>query len=232
VANDQGACAIIYSARLQWGPVRLGYAATLHLPAGEAGAPREAATLRKVEPPRAVHHEFSWSNSPLGASATWQRDAPPITRCLAQSPEGEIDWACHLPRARARVQIHDARLEGLGYLERLRLTVRPWKLPFRALRWGRHLSAEHSLVWIDWRGGEERCWVWLDGAEQPGAAVHDDGVAGLEGGAELRWTGGRDLRDRRLLARWHEHKRLSPSGITMRGRSLDRGWTVHEVVTW
>jgi hypothetical protein len=130
------------------------------------------------------------------------------------------------------VQIGDARLEGLGYLERLRLTVRPWKLPFRTLHWGRHLSAEHSLVWIDWRGGEERCWVWLDGVEQAGAAVQDDGVTGLADGAELRWNGGRDLRDRRLLARWHEHKRLSPSAITMRGRPLDHGWTVHEVVTW
>jgi hypothetical protein len=148
------------------------------------------------------------------------------------------------------VQIGDARLEGLGYLERLRLTVRPWKLPFRALRWGRHLSAEHSLVWIDWRGGKERCWVWLDGVEQTGAVVHDDGVTGLADGAELRWTGGRDLRDRRLLAtlagslpplthrlagplaRWHEHKHLSPSAITMNGRSLDHGWSVNEVVTW
>jgi hypothetical protein len=248
VVTDAGACAIIYAARLRWGPLRVGYASTLYLAAD--APPQEAATLRRVASPRADGDCLTWRNAPLRAEACWRRDAPRIERCLAHGPDGDVAWTCHMPRARASVQIGDAHLEGLGYVESLRLAMPPWKLPFRTLRWGRHLSAEHCLVWIVWTGGEERRWVWLDGVEQPAATLHDGGLVGLAGGAELLWHDGRDLRDRPLLAtiagplpalarrlagplaHLHEHKRLAPSAIVRAGRPLDHGWTVSEDVTW
>ena len=225
----------------------MGYAATLHLPA--TGPAREAATLRRVAAPRPEGDAITWHNASLDAAASWRRDAPPIERCLFQGAAGEIAWTCHMARARATVQIGDAQLAGLGYIESLRLSVPPWRLPFRTLRWGRHLSAEHCLVWIAWTGGDERCWVWLDGREQPGAAPHDDGVRGLEDGRELSWHDARDVRNQpllatiggplpalarrfaRRLAQPHERKRLAASAVEQAGRSLDRGWSVFEEVT-
>lgn len=215
-SQEAGACAILYSARLHWGPMRLGYAATIHLSADRPAAPREATTWRGGALPLLDGDRITWRNAPLRVTADWRRDAPAIARRLANGPDGEIDWTCHFPRARAGVRIGSDRLEGLGYVERLRLTIPPWKLPFRALRWGRHLSADHYLVWIDWSGGDTRRWVWLDGVEQPAATVGEHGVAGLEGGGELRWSEGGGTRPAQPSAA-HQHRRARP-GIRQAAR--------------
>jgi len=248
VVTDDGACAIIYAARLRWGPLRVGYAAIFH--AAVDGTSAETATVRRVASPRRDGDSLVWGSAPLRAAARWQGDAPPITCCLADGPNGSVDWTCHMPRARATVRVGDVHLEGLGYVESLRLTVPPWQLPFRALRWGRHLSPEHHLVWIDWSDGVERRWVWLDSVEQLAATPHDGGIANLVGGRELRWQNARDLRDRPVLAalhgplpvlatrlagplgRLHERKRLAPSAIVRADGADDQGWTVFEEVTW
>jgi len=248
VVTDQGAAAIFYAARLQWGPVRTRYASALYAAPGDA--PREQATRRQIEWPREDNDILTWHSRPLGVLGRWRRDAAPIERVLADDPAAAIHWTCHMPRARVSVQAGDASLEGLGYVESLRLTVPPWKLPFRTLRWGRHVSSRHSVVWIEWTGAEARRWVWLDGVLQPAATLADAGLSGLEGGSALRLEPCRGLRDspvlstiggplpvlaRRLagpLGRMHESKRLARSAIVSNGRQLDQGWTVHEEVTW
>ncbi|MBK9238066.1 MAG: hypothetical protein IPO19_19630 [Rhodoferax sp.] len=51
----------------------------------------------------------------------------------------------------------------VGYLECMELSLSTLRLPFRSLRWGRAILAGHSLVWIDWDGGQTLSRVWLDG---------------------------------------------------------------------
>ena len=46
------------------------------------------------------------------------------------------------------------REEGTGYAERLELSIRPWRLPIRELRWGRFVSEGASMAWIDWQGAD------------------------------------------------------------------------------
>ena len=248
VVTDEGAAAIFYAARLRWGLLRQGYASALYVAPG--AAPREQATRRHFEWPHEDQDTITWHNEPLRVLAHWRRDAAPMARSLVEDPADAIHWTCHMPRARASAQVGDTRLEGLGYVESLRLRVPPWKLPFRTLRWGRHASSHHSVVWIEWTGAEERRWVWLDGALQPAATLVEAGLSGLEGESALQLEPFRDLRDSPLLAtiggplpglarrlagplgRMHERKHLSRSAIVSSGRQLDRGWTVHEEVTW
>lgn len=247
VITDQGTVLILYAARVHWGRVRVGYASVLH--ASDVGPPREEGTIRRVEQPRLRGDVLTWQNEPLGICGRWQRDAPPIRRTLARGPDGAIRWTCHMPRARATVQCGDVAISGLGYVESLRLTIPPSKLPFRTLRWGRHVSLQHSLIWIDWAGGDDRRWVWLDGEEQPAATLTDAALSGLTGGGELRLHGAREVRDRQVLgsltdvapaltrriaggiAGMHEHKQVSRSSIVRGGQALDHGWALHEVVT-
>ena len=248
VVTDQGSGAILYAARLRWGPFRVGYAAFLCLADGTA--PREQATRRHVVLPERDGDVATWSNRSLHIEGRWWRDAPPVERRLAEGPDGTIEWMCHMPRARASVHIGDAQLAGLGYVERLRLSIPPWKLPFRTLRWGRYLSSRHWLVWIDWDGSHSRRWAWLDGVEQPGAAFSADGLVGLDDDRQLVHEEGRDIRDQPVLAtlrgplpalarrlagaleRSHEHKRLAHGSILQAGRPVDRGWSVYEEVAW
>jgi len=248
VVTDEGAVAILYAARLHWGRLRLSYASVLlDAPGGERS---EDATIRSVTRPRVEDGTVTWESDPLDVRGVWRRSAPPIRRNLFRTASGAIQWACHMPLARATVRHGDAVLTGLGYVESLRLTLPPWKLPFHTLRWGRHTSDHHSLVWIDWSGEECRRWVWLNGAEQPDAAVTGDGVRGLARGAALRLEAGRVVRDRGVLpgiggtvpvlrrrlagalVGMHESKRVDRSRVVATAEPAERGWAIHELVTW
>lgn len=245
VVTAQGSGAIVYAARLRWGPLRLGYGSTLALT--DAHAPTSRATVRRVAMPQLEGRTATWRNTTLQADARWSRDAAPIERCLLDGPDGAIRWQCHMPRAVARVQIGSTILEGLGYIEQLQLTIPPAKLPFRggALRWGRYLSSRHAIVWIEWTqpDGHARQWAWLDGVERPG-------LASLDRGWRLVFHESRALRNQPLLATVglplpklarrlagvlaaaREHKRLSRAALVNGAGVLDEGWAIHEEVLW
>jgi hypothetical protein len=248
VVTRRGDVAILYAARLRWGAVRVSYASALE--DGRDSTHRESHTVRGVHPPQREDGALGWRNRALDVDGRWEPDASPIRSTLASTANGAIRWSCHAPRARATVRVGTCTYDGLGYVEQLRLTLQPWALSFNALRWGRHLSDRHALVWIDWRGAERRSWVWLDGEAQPDAIVTDTGVSGLAGGATLCTMTGRDVVDRQVLAGFadllpaltrrvggrlgtmHERKRVERSALVRAGEHLDDGWTIRELVTW
>ena len=155
-----------------------------------------------------------------------------------------------MPCAHVNVQFGEETFVGLGYAERLTLSIPPWKLPFRTLRWGRHTSTRRSVVWIDWVGDDTRRYLWFDGVEQQDARLSDSGVSRLGGDAVLSWHDARDVCHRRALTRvtlrlpglaqrlagplaaMREHKQLARSTIERGGEARDRGWTLFETVTW
>lgn len=181
----------------------------------------------------------------------WYLDLATAEGAALTSADGTIEWHCLIPRARATIVTPTARYDGLGYVEHLRLTLPPWAFPFHTLRWGRHLSERHGLVWIAWDGATPMRVAWLDGEVQPAAQVTATGVSDLSTGRALQWHDSRDLCHRQVgaavsqvapalgalvagrLARMQEHKQLSASALVdAAGTALDAGWTIHEVVTW
>lgn len=248
VVTSDGAVVILYAARLRWARLVLRYASLLVDDAG--GQRTERATTGRIEAPHSLHGEISWQNIDLDVQGQWCSDVPPIQEALLSTRSGDIRWACRMPRGHATVRCGQTIYDGMGYAESLRLTIPPWKLPIRTLHWGRYTSASHSLVWIDWEGPEHRRWTWLDGQPQPLATLTESGVAGLDSQGELRFADGRDIRDRRVLravgavlpaplrraagplAGMHERKRVSRAAFVCRGRPVEVGWALHEVVTW
>jgi hypothetical protein len=248
LVTDDGTAFIGYAADLRWHALHFRYAALLDCRSG--GTPREHATVRHVAPPDLADGRLTWTCAPLHLAGEWTRLAAPVEEVLLDVPDGRVEWRCLLPRASASLVVGDRRYEGPGYAERLTLTIAPWDLPFRALRWGRHLSAGHALVWIEWDGDMTRRWAWLDGEPQPLARVEGAGITGLADGRALRWEPGRDLRRRSVLdalrevapalvrgvtgrlGAMDEHKQLSRSSLMADGRMLDSGWAIHEEVTW
>jgi len=248
LVTEDGTAVIGYAARLRVGGIQVGYSSVL-LSAPGASRVERTAFDRSPLPDRSGD-VITWDCPGIRVTGKWSGQTPPIHRVLLQGRGGAIQWTCHMPRATATVRVGEAALTGLGYVERLRLTIAPWRLPFRTLRWGRHTSADHSLVWIDWADGSEARWTWLDGAEQPGVELTHSGLAGLPGNTSLEFTDSRDVRDRAVLASlgqvlprlrprlaprlsaMREHKRLSRSSLHRAGRTLDQGWSLHEQVTW
>ena len=243
--TEAGDVAILYRASVRYGPIRLAYGASLCKPA--EGQPRQRTTLRPQTDAETSRHGVSWQCPRLMVDGTWSRLSPGFETSLLSGPSGHIHWQCVCPRAAVDLQLGGHRLQGSGYVERLTMTIKPWQLPFDELRWGRMIGRDESLIWIDWRGGEARTWVWHND-EPSRCRVHDQRVEVpeknlvlalrnetlLRGGA-LNETA---LRPIRLLTSWlprwhaaHETKWLARAALNGPGCS-DTGWSIHEVVRW
>lgn len=248
LVTPEGTALVAYAATLRWGGVRVDFASSLLSEPGRP--PREDAAWTRVALPQADAGAVTLDQPALGLQGRWVRSAPRVGATLLEDDAGAVRWDCHLPGATATVVLGSRRFEGLGYVECLTLDRPPQDLPLRTLRWGRYVSQSHTLVWIDWRGGEPRRWVWLDGERQPLAVVDDAGVRGLAGDGRLELSGGRGLVDRRALQVVSRHlpaldtlplgplrslrevKRLDHGALTLAGARRDEGWAVHEVVRW
>jgi hypothetical protein len=248
LVTPEGAVVVCYAGRLRWGALRLRFASILLDVPG--ARPEEAATVRGVERPAIEGDRLRWSSEALDVEGEWRRLRPAIRETLLRDGTGAFRWSCRMPLAAAEVRWGRRRFAGLGYVESLGMTVSPTRLPFRTLRWGRHLSPEHSLVWIDWSGDVSGRWVWLDGVRQVGAAMGADETLGLLEGRHLLLRDSRDIRNQLVLpavgavlpgiasrvagslGTLSEHKMVSRSTLYQDDRPLDLGWTVHEMVTW
>jgi hypothetical protein len=124
---------------------------------------------------------------------------PPIEERLLEGDSGVVEWRVEAPAAEVSVSLRGfAPLRGTGYAERILITIPPWRLPIRELRWGRWIgeAASRSVVWIDWRGESPRTWVFVDGAAAPMSEVTEEGVRA--GALEIALGGGRALQARTL----------------------------------
>ena len=248
LVTDDGLAFVGYSARLRWRPIRLVYAALLQSAPGRA--PLEAVSIRRSRGPHLDGDLITWQSAPLGLVGSWHREAAPIAATLLETPDGVIQWNCRMPRAQASITCGGETWFGRGYVETVHLTIVPKRLPFQTLRWGRHLSNRHAVVWIEWAVETSRRWVWLDGAALPAARLTPTGLD-LGDGRTVRFSASRDLRNRAVeanlspvaapvrrrliggLGGMREHKLLSRSAlISADGAELDAGWAIHEEVAW
>jgi hypothetical protein len=165
------------SAQLRIGSFSAGYSSVFD-DYGERHSP-QACTI--AETPRGVH----WRLPALGIAGNWRTNGRTIRKVIYQDGDGVVDWECLAPCAFAAT----GGITGLGYVDRLRLTIPPWNLPIRRLRWGRFLSERQSVVWIDWAGGFNSTSVFRNGKPVAAACIEDDGLV-LDGGLVLRFDRG------------------------------------------
>lgn len=249
LVTGDGVALVAYLLEVRW----LGFElrAASRLVAAPGVWPDERSAVGEALVPALTDGRVVWSPQTLDLQATWHAIDPPIDCTLLDTPAGRIEWSCVMPRARVHAVVDGRSYEGLGYAERLRLTLPPWAFPFRTLRWGRHVSDAHALVWIEWDGERRQRLAWLDGSLQPQARIVPAGVDGLTGGHALRWRQGHDVTRRRVgdivgrvapalgamvagrLAGMQEHKQCARAAIVdADGHAIDDGWAIHEVVTW
>ena len=244
--TEAGDAAVLYWAVMRWGVLQVRYGAALVRPS--TGAATDRYTLSPGGAPSTDAGAIRWECRRLGVRGAWIRRGGSVERTLLEQADGEIRWDCVCPAATATVHVDGRTLEGLGYVEHLTMTAKPWRLPFDVLRWGRYVSTSEALVWIRWEGGVPRTWVFENGVERSPARVTDARVDLPELDVALTFGTGRVLRTGRLtttalrslrtlaylLPGWrtaHETKWLS-RGTLAGPRSGSTGWIVHETVRW
>ena len=246
---DDGAAFIGYFATVRWRALRLHYQSVLLRNA--TGAVTTRSSWRSPRGPRATPALIAWECAELQVRGTWIAQAPPISVRLLQGRTGTIDWHCVQPRALVQVTLGGAEpLQGLGYAEVLRVTVPPWRLPMRTLRWGRFLGETDAFVWIEWQGPVARRIAYLNGREATPTEVGERRIVLAGGDVSLDLDDACVLREGRLgktafrrlprLERWfpssfigiHERKWLSRGTLRRTGATPSAGWAIHEVVEW
>jgi hypothetical protein len=249
VVSAEGNVLIAYSAELRWPPLSVSYESTLQRTG--AGACKFRSSIRRHDAPILDDSGVArWDSAHLEFSGAWIPRCSAIEARLLADDEGEIVWSCHLPAAIASIRMKNGtELTGTGYLEHLSMSIPPWRLPIRELRWGRFISPDVALVWIDWTGGLVKR-IGLRNGQPVALTMVTDHELRSEDGTRLildrSWIlrtgelGSTALRSvpglgrfapARVLAldetKWRSWGELSRDGV-----NVSSGWAIHEVVKW
>ncbi len=243
---------IFYAANLRWHGWKLPY--TSWLAAGPGQAVTQRSRWKQVRMPIASSGgQIQWQDDKQQIKGTWSADAPPLSACLIDDPRGQLYWNAYQPRARVSLQLPDRAVHGLGYAERLTLTLEPWRLNLLELRWGRYLSDTDRLVWIDLkRKGREDKWVWHQDELIRRATVEDHRVYMPRNELQLDLDRCQVLESEKkfqqVVRNVKRHLPIFPRlfpvsflqadetkwlsrGVLRRGQErLSRGWAIHEYV--
>lgn len=243
--SDTGETFIGYSADLSWKSLGLSYASCLEFDGRHT--PVTTTDLFSKYPPKQQQNGITWSSNGLECSGDWYEPLaealPPQT--LYQDEQGAVVWHCLQPLSMMNLQSSSLNFTGLGYVEQLELTILPWHLPMRELHWGRFLSSDAYLVWIEWRGIQPLTLIYLNGTALEDATMTDFGVFWNGGGLYLHdqivlregplvktaladIPGIRSLFPQQILytneRKWRSRGTLSYDG------TMHTGWVIHEVV--
>jgi hypothetical protein len=172
---------------------------------------------------------------------------PFAERLLEELSGTFIDWYCI--RANAAVSIKtrsNSVLHGRGYIERIAMTIKPWKLPIQELLWGRFTGKNHSLVWIAWRSNQDKIWIFCDGVKYTVGEISMENISVGNIRLEIEkcrmLLKSKPLKERlrsglkfirpfipSSVANMDEEKWLSRGTLRI-GADIDEGWVIHETV--
>ena len=241
--SDAGEAAIVYSARVRWRGIRLAYCNLIWSDgaSGKSAVSMHGATIHREE------QQIVVASPQLGLQGQWTARAAPVERTVYAGKSGSVVWNCVQPAASVSLVIGEKQLQGAGYAECLTLTLPPWQLPLRHLKWGRFVSDRDALTWIDWKGPYALRLAVHNGVSDENASISDTKIA-WDGGT-LRMQEPSALRAGRLgstvlpaapaLRRIFpkslfnvEEKKWRSWGILETPDHESRGWVIHERVDW
>lgn len=150
--DEDGRSFVGYYAHVKWRLFDLVYNGFTFLPTLISRFPiKKQSSFTLTSTPIVNKGTLEWNC--FGVSASWQQSDNTIEERLYSAPEGEIRWSCCFPKAKATVAIEGEQFsKSLGYVEKITMTIPPWKVPIHQLHWGRFLSENHTIIWIRWVG--------------------------------------------------------------------------------
>jgi hypothetical protein len=174
VGND-GKAMIFYAAELSWLGWKVPYTSWLRY--DPISGVDIKSRFRKIQIPVKNDNLITWSDPKFGVEGTWESSASPIETKVFDSEAGSLNWNCFQPSSKVSLRISDQILEGTGYAEQLILTAFPWKIPMDELRWGRFVSPNDYMVWIELRQEAKQQWLWLNGQRIESCEIEDDHIS-------------------------------------------------------
>ena len=180
---ETGEAMIFYSARLDYYTWRADYTCWLNY--DPISGTSEISRFDNVPVPFVKDGVITLNDPVSGVSGTWESMAPMVQSRIFQSGEGFVDWNCFQPLSSVKIKIHDRNLAGRGYVEQTVLTIPPWKIRIRELKWGHFISEEYNIVWIGLENREIQHWTWVNGEIIHECIIRNDVIIIPEKGLEL-----------------------------------------------
>lgn len=241
--TDRGDLAVVYCAEFRWRRIRASFSSVLTV----VNAAIESRSAMGGYRLSSADGLISVKIPRLRLWGNWTADAVSVERTVYEDARGSVHWNCLQPRSVVRLQMGEREFVGLGYAECLRVTLPPWQLPMRELRWGRFVSPGDALAWVDWQGDYSTSFAIHNGQACEPQTVTDAEVV-MQGGM-LRMDESFSLRAGqvgstvlpgvpalgkllpRSLFNIEEHKWRS-RGVLNASDRISHGWVIHEVVDW
>lgn len=173
--GNDGKAMIFYAARLIWHGLSASYTSWLNY--DPILGVKVKSRFRNVYFPTKNENSITWGDKKFGISGRWESNAKPIQSRIHDSEEGYLDWFCFQPASKVQLTINGKSLEGKGYAEQLIMTVPAWKIPMDELRWGRFVSDEDNMVWIELRKEERKKWLWVNLERERNCIIEDESVS-------------------------------------------------------
>ena len=250
--TENGDCFIIYAANLKWLRWSIDYSSTLIRITPENT--RFQSKLRNVNFPVIEGERITWQDQFLKTVGIWEGMESKVEEKLFSGNDGGLYWNCLQPKALVRIKHDDINYDGFGYVEKLQLTTLPWNIPMDELRWGRFISKKYHIVWIEYKRERTKQWVWVNNELLADCNVSDFSLSHKNKRMHLsfdqhvllekekkifnvlkiifRYLPGFNQVIPREFLNSDEKKWLSKSILTIEGREVAEGWSIHEYVNF
>lgn len=189
-----------------------------------------------------------FKNNSLKIKGNWTTTEVPFSEILFDNKIGKIRWNCCLPKGSFNTTINGKSFSGLGYSEILEMNFPVWKLPISTLKWGRFLSENHTIIWIEWIGKEPLKKVFWNEKPYPEAEISDKGVHFPLQKAYLKFEKPITIKNEKLLSiadkypflklffsknflNSNETKFVSNSSLLTENQT-ETGYSLYEIVLW
>ena len=153
--NEDNEVWIFYAAKLYWHGIVVPYTAIIS--GGPGRKSLKNSRYRHINFPECDAGKITWNDSGFDILGTWELQSSSISSRLFEDNSGYLDWHCHIPSGKVKLNIKGREMTGTGYVEQLKITIPPWVIPIDELRWGRFISED------GFRNSEEKNWVWING---------------------------------------------------------------------
>lgn len=245
--DEEGNCFIIYEAKLNFSFFRFYYSAFIF--SNQQNETFEKSVKKKFLPAQ-ITNNLIYKNSFLQISGNWEKVNNSIQVSLYKDENGnELTWNCHHPNADTKIIFNGKCFSGRGYAETLSLNIKPWNLPIDELRWGRFLSKDYTIIWINWKGKFPINRLYCNGILYEDAIFEFDKVIFDKGRFELHFLEMLTIRNGKLSGvlakmKWlksiinsrilksNEIKFKSITNLTRESKQIEKGWSLFEMVTW
>lgn len=247
IVEEKGNVLILYAAILKWYGFSIPYKRVLHYDNIKMA---EQAEFSSLQLPEIKDNTISWEDRSLKIAGSWSQMTAGISQQLMHTEEGELRWNC-FPLNDAQVTWKGMPMLGKGYADQILMTIAPWKMGLHSLIWGRFISDEHFLVWIQIDLENTRSkWLWYNGQALENPVIEENFISVPEKGLKLFISMEVPLTKGRIIQQVMKgilsfipflsfpKKFLSTNELKFRARgelitkddTIFRGWVIHERV--